>query len=692
MNALTRVRNWLGVRTSPENPNTSLSAPSGWLLEALGSQPSWSGNTVTETTALTYAAAFACINVLAKDTAQLPVFVYRRNADAREDAREHAVWRLLHDRPNPWMTPFTFKQTLQAHAVAWGNGYAEIETDNAGRPINLWPLLPDRTQPEIRNGQKWFSTKVKEASGEERVVYLAPDRVLHILGLGSDGVRGYSVIKQARNAIGMGMAVEEHTARLFSNGAMLRYALRHPGKLSKEAKERLRVSFDAAYTGLSNAHRTAVFEEGMEIEKLGLPAKDAEMIESSKFSIEQMARFFDIPLMRLHSTTPITSWGTGLEQWQRAYLVHTLGPWLVQWEESVNWSLFSESERETYFAEFKREALLQGDQAARGQFYQALFNLAAISPNEIAARENLPKAGPEGDKRFVQLNMVPLEDAGKPQPAPVVPPGDLPPTDEDGSGDEPGRAPARADARLAERRARAADQRVRTQRAYRRAFEQTATRVMTKQTRQARRAVERLEKDGDGASFVQWVREFFRDERPAVREAFFPLVAGLQELVAAEALREVGKVHNGTYDVQGFSESYADAMATRQTVSSAGQLIKVVQDGDTGAGTVVERLAAKLDAWTDQRPARMARDETAQAGNAIARHIYEQAGIERLVWIASADACEMCRSMDGRVVSISQPFLADGETAGTEQKHITSEGTLSHPPLHGGCDCQLVAA
>jgi HK97 family phage portal protein len=684
MSILTRVRDALTFRVSPENPNTNLANPAAWLYEAFGATKTWSGNDVTEATALHYSPAWACINVLAKDLAQLPVFVYKRSGKARDDAREHKVWTLLHDRPNPWMTPFTFKQTLMGHAVSWGNGYAEIEHDGAGRPVALWPLLPDRTRVEIRNGQKWFVTRVES----DKWVALAPERVLHVMGLGSDGIRGYSVIKMARNAIGMGMAVEEFTARLFSNGATPRYALKHPAKLSKEAKERLRISFDAAYTGLSNAHRTAVFEEGLELEKLGMPAKDAEMIESSKFGIEQMARFFDIPLMRLHSTTPITSWGTGLEQWQRAYLIHTLGPWIVQAEEAFNWSLFSESERPTHFAEFKREALLQADHAGRGAFYSQIFQLGAISPNEIAQRENLPQAGPEGDKRFVQGALVPLEDAGKVQQAQLEaiknPPEPAEPVGK--------KEPEEKAHPTAEIRAHAAGHRRRTQTSYRRIFEQAAERTTTKQVQRARRQVEKLEKDGNVSAFQDWARDFFKDERSSMAEMFLPAVIALHELTAHDVLHELGRVHNGQFDVQRFSQEYVTAMATRETVTSAGALIKITQDGDTPEGSIITRLVQKLDDWTANRPKQIARHEVSQAGNAMARHIYEQAGVERLVWVSTAGSCEMCSSMDGRVVSINRPFVADGETVGTEAKSLTADGSISHPPLHKGCDCQLVAA
>lgn len=683
----------LGIesRSSPENPSTSLSNPAAWLTEALGGAPTHSGVVVSERTALQYAAAFACINVLSKDIAQLPVFVYRRDGDERSAAREHSVWRLLHDRPNPMMTPFSFKQALQAHACSWGNGYAEIEYARNGTPINLWPLLPDRTKVVVRNGQKWFVTRVREEDGSERDVPLASERVLHVPGLGFDGITGYSVIRLARNAIGTGMAAEEFSARLFLNGASPRIALKTPNKLTPEARVNLKMSWDAAYAGLSNAHRTAVLEEGLTVDKIGLPAKDQQLIEASDFSIGQMARFFDIPLMRLHSTTPITSWGTGLEQWQRAYLIHTLGPWLVQWEESCNWSLLNDTDRPTHFVEFLREALLQGDMAAQAQYFTALFNVGGISPNQIARKLNMPAGGKEGDEKFIPLNMVPLSMAGElARREPGPPPSDNPKNDDE---PDPPRAAERASPKVGLRQQRAAQSRHRMQNSYIRVYEQVAGRVVTKQVERTRRAAERLEKDGNVAAFTHWVREFFEKERPVMQDAFLPITLALGELVADDVLREIGSHADFSREVDRFARAYVESMSIRQSGSMSGQLVQLAEEGDTADGTRNGRIMARLDDWQEHRPGQIAKRESVQASNAIAREVYKESGVSRLMWVASgSETCPFCTSMDGKVVSIERPFLEAGESVGQDGSFMKPSTSIANPPLHRGCDCNLVAA
>jgi HK97 family phage portal protein len=695
-------------RTSPENPSTSLSNPAAWLSESLGASPTTSGLSVNETVALRFAACYACINARAKDVAQLPIFVYERTGkDERSPSRDHDVWRVLHDRPNPMMTPMTFKQTLEAHVAGWGNGYAEIEFDRAGRVLNLWPLLPDRTKVVIRNGKKWIATRVSEGSsagepidpkapegnGVGKWVGLPSERVLHIPGLGFDGLKGYSVIQMARNAIGAGMAAEEFSARLFANGATPRFALKHPKTLSAEARDRLRLDFSAAYSGLSNAHRTAVLEEGLSIETLGLPAKDAEMIETSRFSIEQMARFFDMPLVRLHSTTAITSWGTGLEQWHRAYLIHTIGPCLVQWEESASWSLFNKDERANYFVEFLREAFLQGDMTAQGAFFTQLFAMGALSPNQIARKLNIPTIGPAGDQRFVPLNYIPLQEAEtggprfpdpSPSPAPTKDEPTPPPDDS-----------ASASAVPSLRHLRSMTYRQRVQDSYRRVYKQVADRVITKHVERSRRAVKKLGEDGNVEAFDRWAHEFFEKERPAVEEAFLPVTLALSETIGTDVLSELGKEPdtNTTRAVERFAQLYVAALAVRETASSANQLVALAREGDTADGTMVERITARLDAWESSRASRVALREPTQASNAVARQVYETSGVRRLMWIAAgSETCDLCQAMNGRIVGIDRPFLNEGESVSGGEDSITMSGKIGAPPLHEGCVCQIVAA
>ncbi len=501
-----------------EDPRTSLSNPANWLTEWVTGAPSSSGVAVNERSALGYSATFACINVLSKDVGQLPAQVFKRNGEDRELARDHRVYKLLHDRPNPYMTPFTMKQTITAHMVGWGNGFLEIESNGAGEPVNLWPLPPSCTKAVVRpDGTKVIVTT--RSNGQE--IGLPAERVLHLPGLGFDGISGYSVISLARESIGTGMAAEKFSAGFFKRGAIPGLVLQTPNKLSPEARKNIKESWKMQHEGLDKSHRTALLEEGVTINTLGISQKDSEFLETSKFSIEQVARFFDVPLMRLHSTTAITSWGTGLEQWNRGYLVHTLGPWLTLWEESCNWALLRENERKKYYVEFLRESLLQGDMAAKVAYYQGLFGMGAISPNGIARKENLPAAETGGDARFVPLNYVPLDLAiNPPEPSPSPFGG---PTGE--PSDPPPDPPARA--------RHTALMRQRIERAQLHSLKRAVERYVRQEAQAARAALKRGTPAGFQAAmdtfWVSFPESMTRDLSPVLRSYFDLLVGAIED-------------------------------------------------------------------------------------------------------------------------------------------------------------------
>jgi HK97 family phage portal protein len=404
-------------RASPENPSTNLANPAAWLFDAFGAKQSAAGVAVNERTALQSTAVYACVRILAETIASLPLPVFRRRgARGKDIARDHPLYSILHDRPNPEMSSFTFRETLQGHLSLWGNAYAEIETAKSGRVLALWPLRPDVTTPvRLPNGERIFKTKINGETQE-----LPADRVLHVPGMGFDGLVGYSPIALSRQAIGLALATEEFGAKFFGNGTRPGGVLTHPARLSKEAKERLKEGWQAAYGGLTNAQRVAVLEEGVTWQALGVPPDEAQFLETRKFQTTEIARIFRVPPHMLADLERATF--SNIEHQSIEFVVHTIRPWLVRWEQVMNWSLFSERDQGNAFAEFQVEGLLRGDSAQRASFYSALFNMGVLSPNDIRERENMnPVEG--GDVRLVPLNMTTLENAGEPQaPQPAAEP------------------------------------------------------------------------------------------------------------------------------------------------------------------------------------------------------------------------------------------------------------------------------
>ena len=270
---------------------TTPANPADWLTTLwAGSTTSNTGATVTPTTAMTYGAVFACVRILAESEASLPLITYERLNPGKRRASEHRNYRLLHDAPNPEMTRSEFWEAMIGLMVLWGNSYAEIERDNGFRIKALWPLRPDYMTVKRTNGQLVYEYTVNGTPH-----YLPPERVLHLRGLGGDGVMGYSPIYLAREAIGLGMATEEYGARFFANDARPGGILTYPGKLNKTQRDNVKDSWEDAHRGLTQSNRIAVLESGFTWQAIGMPNDDAEFLATRKFQITEVARWFRIP-------------------------------------------------------------------------------------------------------------------------------------------------------------------------------------------------------------------------------------------------------------------------------------------------------------------------------------------------------------------------------------------------------------
>ncbi len=270
------------------------SKPAQWFIDWFnGGSDTASGKSVNEDSALRYTPFWASVRVISGTVGALPFFVYRRLPDGgKERATEFPAYKLIHDRPNELMDSLTFFESRIAHALTYGNGFAEIQRDGAGRPVALWPLLPDRTVRKISDtGVPFYEVSLSEGG----TVQLPDQNVLHIKGLGFDGYTGYNVVAYHKEAIGYGMAVKEYGARFFGNGANSDGGLEHPGNLTKEAQERLRDSWNDQHQGLSKSHRLAIFEEGMKWIKMGVDPEQAQALDTQKFSVDDCARIFNIP-------------------------------------------------------------------------------------------------------------------------------------------------------------------------------------------------------------------------------------------------------------------------------------------------------------------------------------------------------------------------------------------------------------
>lgn len=282
-----------GLFRSRDKPKNYLSTAFTFLFG-----PTSSGNVVTERTAMQTTAVYACVRVLSEAIAGLPLNLYRYTPDGgKEKAINHPLYNLLHDAPNPEMTSFIFRETLMSHLLLWGNAYAQIIRNGTGQPIALYPLLPSKMDvSRAANGQLiyTYSKDSDEFGADNRCqqIVLSQDEVLHVPGLGFDGLIGYSPIAMAKNAIGMSLAAEQYGALFFANGATPGGILEHPGIVKDPVK--LRESWHAQFSG-TNRHNVAVLEEGMTFQQLSIPPDQAQFLETRKFQIDEIARIFRVP-------------------------------------------------------------------------------------------------------------------------------------------------------------------------------------------------------------------------------------------------------------------------------------------------------------------------------------------------------------------------------------------------------------
>ena len=374
-----------------------------------------SGKAVTERTAMQMTAVYSCVRILAEAVAGLPLNIYKYNADGgKEKALDHPLYLLLHDEPNPEMSSFVFRETLMTHLLLWGNAYAQVIRNGRGEVVALYPLMPNRmTVDRDSNGQLYYSYNRSSDDAptmKGQTVILKPSDVLHIPGLGFDGLVGYSPIAMAKNSIGMAIACEEYGAKFFANGATPGGILEHPGVVKDPDK--VRDSWNAAFGGSSNSNKVAVLEEGMKYTPISISPEQAQFLETRKFQIDEIARIFRIPPHMIGDLEKSSF--SNIEQQSLEFVKYTLDPWVCRWEQSMQRALLTQDEKKEYFFKFNVDGLLRGDYQSRMNGYATGRQNGWMSANDIRELENLDRIPSEdgGDLYLINGNMTKLADAG----------------------------------------------------------------------------------------------------------------------------------------------------------------------------------------------------------------------------------------------------------------------------------------
>ena len=374
-----------------------------------------SGKVVTERTAMQMTAVYSCVRILSEAVAGLPIHYYEYQDDgSKRKAVENPLYFLLHDEPNPDMTSFIFRETLMTHLLLWGNAYAQIIRNGKGEVIALYPLMPNRmsvNRDDDGTIYYLYSKSVDEGKAEDAGYhYLRKEDVLHIPGLGFDGLVGYSPIAMAKNAIGLAIATEEFGSKFFANGAAPSGVLEHPGTIKDPKK--VREAWMSQFGGSSNSGKVAVLEEGMKYTPISISPEQAQFLETRKFQINEIARIFRVPPHMVGDLEKSSF--SNIEQQSLEFVKYTLDPWIVRWEQALNKALLSDKDKNKYFFKFNVEGLLRGDYQSRMNGYAVARQNGWMSANDIRTLEDLDKIPAEqgGDLYLVNGNMLPLNKAG----------------------------------------------------------------------------------------------------------------------------------------------------------------------------------------------------------------------------------------------------------------------------------------
>lgn len=644
----------------------SLSFPdqeSAWkfLLDAWGGNPSKAGPRVNEVNAEAISAWWCGVRVLAEGVAMLPLVLYRRMPNGgRERAVNHPLYKVLHGQWNPFMSPFTGKELVMRHLVGWGNSYHEIQRTRGGQVAALWPLLPDRTHVEVKNGRKMVVTTVQGTPTP-----LSPENVLHVPGPGFDGFSGKSVVRLARESLGLTVATEEFGASLFGNGASPSGVLEHPSRLGPEAHKRLKDDFEARTTGLANAHRPLILEEGMKFSPFSIPPEDAQFLGTRKHQVTEVARWLVLPPHKIKDMERTTF--TNIESENISFITESLMAWMVRIEEQCSQSLLTEREREQYFIEFLPEGLLRGDSTARAAYYQARFNMGTISRNEIRMKENdNPIEG--GDDFYVPLNMIPADMAGVSQDV----------------------APQEDNARKVFTEQRQMTTRKRQRDAHMPVFRSTFQNILNRELTAGRRAVKAAFGERTIDDFREWVETFYETFGQTVSDKLLPVLTTYSRSMLAAVSEEVGL--EDTPESDQFVKDFAKRLGVRWTSSSRKQLRDLLKKHEADPEALQSALTDRFDHWEETRAEQQARNEVVRAGEALTVLAYGAAGVVSIRWVVAGGGCPLCEQFNGRVVSMSETFASQGDTInpaeGGTPLHVNS--SIGHPPLHRGCDCAIV--
>ena len=623
-----------------------------WLLKGTpgqsiisGWQPTGAGVPVSEDSAMRYAAVQACVRVLSEDIAALPLHVYERTDEGgKRRAAEHPLYRLLHSAPNPEMTSIAFREALMTNLLLTGNAYAFIEYDGGGRVRALWPILSTLVHP-----YRAQSGAIRYDVGGET---LAAGEILHIPGLGYDGLVGISPIAYARESIGLGVAAEQFGSAFFKNGTHLGGVITVPGRLDDDAFERTSREFKDMYRGLQNAHGIPVLEGGATFQSVGIAPEDAQFLETRKYQRSEIAGLFRVPPHLIGDLEHATF--SNIEHQDISYLQRSLLPWLTRIEQGMDNRLLTADEQRRYLIEHDTGGFMRGDTKSRYEAYAIGITNGIITRNEARVRENFnPIEG--GDELLQPLNMTTVgaqsEEGAEPDGMRGFHLADM----EDFTRDRRRRA-------VMGKRSAAGDKQTEALRAaFSRWLSEQADALIALLPGEGRARKETISLEAFRRAAAKYYDALIKKPLPEdVTQAIGAVTDAAFKRIAGELPDESERIDRQW--LEGFAERYYSE-ARERLIGAQRAAVERLAKQDMTAEELLN-LTKKLRGWGRDRAVNMAKYERALAANEALVAGYRASGYTS-VWQSAPGCCKICTRLNGRTV------------------------TTLKPPLHKGCVCTV---
>lgn len=655
---------------APPQANT-LGKLDRFIITGMLDQLSSSGIEVTEETAQKLTAFYRAIEILSQTVGMLPLKVYKRVENGKEEARDHYLWNLLHDTPNSTQTAMEYREMMQAHLVMKNNAIAVIERgNNSGRPQRLVPIDPRRVQL-MRNteGGKELFYRIQLRDGPANFL---SSEIHHVKGRSKSGLWGDSRLLFGTDAIGRGLAVQNNASHFFANSSVPGGILKSKKTLGPDGRKDLRKQWEEGYKGSEKKGRVAVLEEDLDFQPVSMSPADAELIAQSDLTVEDISRLTGVPKHMLAKSDAQAY--KNVEIISTEFIIYGLLPWLKRWEQAITRDLIPEAERKEFFVEFAIQGLLRGDQKTRSESYRLGRQWGWYSANDVLQLENRNTIGPKGDIYLVPMNMIDAEDVlNPPEPVPVVEPKE--------STAPPKRSYTKrsiSDLRLANRRV------------HEPMFIDIYSRLVKRETNEIRKGTEKHLRDL--TTFNTFIDDFYLSFGAVVEQLTLPMFTTFSRAIEEVVISELGEPVAQLVDVNNIALAHTREAALRYRLSSKMQLKALFEDTqDLTFDTVNKRL----DGWVDTKAKKLAARELLDAESTFVIDEYRKQGIGNKQWKTVGANCPLCNQMEGKLVGINRNFLEAGDIVDPgdgETSPLKPHRSVKGPPLHQGCDCMVVSS